>query len=188
MSQARLQALEEENRRLRALLALRDTAVKDALIAQVIARDTRPGEEYLVIDKGRGEGVEPHMVVLTPNGVIGQVFEADSHTATLMPLTDAASGIGAVSTRGRAFGVVKGGKGRACRMVYISGTSDIRSGDTIVTSGLSQFFPPGLPIGTVESVEADPALSSRIAVIKPAANPAQAEFVLLIKYAPPGER
>ncbi|HOF88527.1 MAG TPA: rod shape-determining protein MreC, partial [Armatimonadota bacterium] len=93
------------------------------------------------------------------------------------------------TTRGRAFGVVKGGTGRACRMVYIAGTSDIRPGDTVVTSGLSRFFPPGLLLGTVESVAADPALSSRMAAIRPAANPAQAEFVLLLRYAPPpGER
>jgi hypothetical protein len=183
----RLHALEAENQRLRALLTLRETKARTAVIAEIIARDTTPGQGYLTLDKGRAEGIEPHMVVLTPEGVLGQVIEVYSHSARskIMPLTDDASGIGAVTTRGRAFGVLKGGKGRTCRMVYIAGTADIRPGDTVITSGLSRIYPPGLLLGTVESVEADPALSSRIASVKPAANPAQAEFVLLVTYPSP---
>lgn len=173
----RLRAAEEENARLRKLLELRDTTVKGAKTAEVISR-----EGYLVLNKGRAEGVETSMVVLTPDGVLGQVTAVNSHTADVLPLTDSTSGIGAVTMRGRAFGVLNGGQDGRCRMEYVAGSADIQPGDIVVTSGLSRIFPAGLPLGTVESVTNGTAVSSRIAFIAPAANPAQAEFVLLVKY------
>jgi rod shape-determining protein MreC len=99
----------------------------------------------------------------------------------VLPLTDAASGIGAVTTRGHALGVLKGHRGGKCRVLYLSSQADIKPGDAVVTSGLGSIFPRGLLLGTVESVASDPAIAARTAVVKPAANPAAAQIVVLVK-------
>ena len=91
---ARLRALEDENSRLRALLALRDARPAGAVAAEVIGRSRVPWQGYVIVDKGTADGVGERMVALTPDGVLGQVASATPHTATVLPLTDRASGIG----------------------------------------------------------------------------------------------
>jgi rod shape-determining protein MreC len=179
---ARLRQLEGENRRLRRTLALRDRLPQQAIIAEIVGRSLVPGQTYLLLDKGRLAGIRPDMVVLTPSGVLGKVTaRVSAHTAEVLPLTDRACGIGAMSTRSGEMGVLKGdGLGR-CQLVYLSGQADIRVGDTLVTSGLGRIFPKGLPLGYVLAVTADPVLSARIAKVKPAANPSMAELVLVVK-------
>ncbi len=178
----RLRAAEEENRLLRKLLQLRDTTAATAFVAEVIARETNPWAGYLTLDKGSVDGVEPRMAVLTPDGVLGQITEVNLHTAKVLLLTDGASGIGAVTPRGKAFGVVKGDTHGRCRVAYVPGTADVLPGDTVVTSGESQVFIKGLRLGTVDDVKPDTAQSARIVIMRPAANPATAKHVLLVKY------
>ncbi len=178
---ARLRQLEEENSRLRTLLMLRDAHPTGGLAVEVIGRT--PGS--LIVDKGAVDGVAVQMVALTPDGVLGQVFSVTPHTATLLPLTDANSGIGAMTERTRALGVLKGSRAGTCELIYLSGNADVRVNDLVVTSGpgnkLPSIFPRGLPLGRVTGVVRNTALSSRIAAVRPAVNPAVAEMVVLIK-------
>lgn len=178
----RLRAADEENRVLRKLLRLRDTTVAGAMTAEVIAREHNPWQGYITLDKGRADGVDEHMVALTPDGILGQITDVGLRTAKVLLLTDSASGIGAMTTRGKAIGVVKGDRDGRCRIAYIPGTADVLPGDVVVTSGESQLYLKGLPLGTVEEVKPDAALSSRIVIMRPAADPARVKFVLLVKY------
>ncbi|HEY3376443.1 MAG TPA: rod shape-determining protein MreC [Armatimonadota bacterium] len=178
---ARLQQLETENQQLRALLALRSAVPTGAIPAEVIGRSSNPWQGYLLLGKGSADGVAPHMIALTPAGVLGQVATVTAHEAEVMLLTDPASGIGALLARARETGVLKGFQHGQCRMIYLSEHADVRAGDLVVTSGLGAYYPKGFPLGAVLSVSDDPALSSRVAIVAPAANPATVEMVLLTK-------
>lgn len=182
VSLARLRQLEEENQRLRELMALRQQLPGHALAAEVIGRGSSVWQGYLQLGKGKWDGVAPKMVALAPAGVIGQVVTTTPHTAEVLPLTDRACGIGAMTTRGKACGVLKGYRNGKCALVYLSGQSDVAPGDEVVTSGLGRVYPKGLPLGIVERVEQDTALSSRIAIVTPAANPAKVEYVVVVGY------
>lgn len=178
---ARLRALEAENARLRALLALRDTQPAGAVAAEIIGR-----EGYLLVGSGSADGVAPRMVALTPDGVLGQVVSVTPHTARILPLTDRDSGIGAITARTHATGVVKGTGGAICQLQYLDGGDDVHAGDQVLTSGLGAIFPRGLPLGTITAVTRDAALSTRTATLTPAVNPHMAEMVVLLQ--PPVSR
>ena len=178
---ARLQALEAENSQLREMLKLQN-ALPTGVAAAVIGRNLVPGQGYLELDKGSRDGISPQMVVLTPNGVLGQVAVVTAHTAQVMLLNDRASGIGAYVDRSKALGVVKGFQDGSCRMVYLPGQADVKTGDAVITSGLGRIFPKGLPLGTVTSVSRSLAVSSRVATLTPTADPATADFVLAVKW------
>lgn len=177
----RLTALEVENQQLRTLLKLRDALPSGAIAAEVIGRSISPWQENLLLGAGAADGVAPHMVALTPGGVLGQIVAVAGRQSEVLLLTDRASGIGGMIARTRETGVLKGLQNGQCQLIYLSDKSDVRTGDEVVTSGLSDYFPKGLPLGTVVSVADDPALSSRIAIVTPAANPAIVEMAVLTK-------
>lgn len=178
---AHLRRLEAENLRLRALLALRASLPQGGMAAEIVGRNNIPWQGKLLLDKGASEGVELQMVAVTPEGVLGQVDSVTAHTATLLPLTDHGSGIGAMTERTHAPGILKGAGTNLCQLVELSGQFDVREDDTVVTSGLGEIFPKGLPLGRITSVTRNPLLTSRTAVVQPAADPVTAEMVLLVK-------
>lgn len=182
VGQARLQAVEAENRQLRELLALRERQPLHAMVAEVIGRGNGPGQGYLLLGKGCTAGVQTQMVVLTPQGVVGQVTAVTAHTARVLTLTGGVGGIGAMTARTRTKGVLKAGRRGQCRLEYLPGEADVRVGDAVITSGLGGVFASGLPLGTVVAIARDPALSTRTATVQPAADPANAEAVVLVQY------
>jgi rod shape-determining protein MreC len=182
ISLTRYQQLEQENADLRRALALRDYVAKGKVAAEVIGRGNAAWQGFLQLGKGSADGVEPNMVALAPDGFVGRVTYVTAHTAEVLPITDQTSGVGAMTSRGKAFGVLKGYRDGRARLVYLSGQADVKAGDQVVTSGLGLHYPRGLLLGTIAKVEQDPGLSSRIATVTPAADPAQVEVVVLVKY------
>jgi len=176
----RLRQLEAENSQLRATLELRERFSTHAIVAEVIGRNSVPWEGNLLIGKGSADGVQPHMVAVVPDGVVGQVAEVSAHLAKIMLITDTVSGVPAMLARTQAPGVVKGDGGGMCRLLYLDGNADVLAGDRVITSGLGVIFPRGLPIGTVRAVTSNATLSSRSAVIIPAVDLARVEFVVLV--------
>lgn len=175
----RLSDLEAENQQLRALLKLRDSLPKSAIAAEVIGRSINPWQGNLTLGAGKADGVKPHMAALTPDGMLGQIMVVSAHQSEVLLLTDRASGIGGMILRTNETGVLKGLQNGQCQMIYLSDKADVKVGDEVVTSGVSDYFPKGLPLGTVVSVADDPALSSRNAIVAPLANPTSAQMVVL---------
>jgi len=59
-------------------------------------------------------------------------------------------------------------------------TTDIKTGDLLVSSGLGQRFPVGYPVGVVESVVQDPGQPFLKVVARPSAQLDRSRFVLLV--------
>jgi rod shape-determining protein MreC len=147
----RVDDLEQENARLRALLGFSPPAQFDAVAARVIGRSMSNWFSTVEIDKGSEHGVEVNTAVMTHRGLVGRVVRVTGHTATVLLVVDPQSGVGAVVTRSREHGVVLGTAAfdKTCSMRLFSRDADIVAGDALLTSGLGGVFPPGLFIGYV---------------------------------------
>ena len=55
--------------------------------------------------------------------------------------------------RSRYMGIMRGRSNNKAVMQFFEKTADVRKGDFVMTSSISQLFPPGLPVGQVESVD-----------------------------------
>lgn len=164
----RLARYERENRELRALLKMPSPPGGATRAAPVVALDATDFARSITLGIGARAGVREKDAVFTPQGVVGQVEVVTPFTSTVTLLTDRASGVGAMTGRGLARGVVKGTGESTCRMAYLDFRADVREGDIVFTSGDSQIFPRGLVIGRVERVERDKNLSQLTAWIDPA--------------------
>ena len=95
----------------------------------------------------------------SPAGSSGGWPCSAASSAVVQVLTDPASSIGGVVLRTRAQGLVEGVAGGRLRLKLAVSEEALQPGDLVVTSGIGELFPKGLPLGRVlRVVRADRAL------------------------------
>ncbi|GII81084.1 rod shape-determining protein MreC [Sphaerisporangium rufum] len=142
--------------------------------AQVIARRGVPGfEDAVEIDAGSADGVRAEMTVLNGDGLVGRVVRAGPMTSAVVLLTDPASAAGARLEGNNEVGVVNGlgpeAEGRLIRFRVLDSAASLAAGRRIVSFGSQEGRPyvAGVPVGTIERVEATPGELTRVAYARP---------------------
>jgi len=186
LRQLRQEALEAENTRLRTVATLRERLPERTLGAEVVARDWNGFTRSLTIDRGRADGVERLSAVLVTDGVVGRVAVLRRGSAVVQVLTDPASSIGGAVLRTRAQGLVEGVAGGRLRLKLAASEEALQAGDLVVTSGIGELFPKGLPLGRVLRVYAPTGLF-RTAELEPAVDLTGVEEVLVLPRGTSGD-
>jgi rod shape-determining protein MreC len=183
----KLEALEDENRRLRRLLELRQNLRGDVVSAQVIGKDT--SEFFHVarvsLDRDTRE-IGPNMPVISQDGVVGTTLKSSKDTVDVRLVVDAGSGVDVVVQRTGARGFVRGAgeEKYACKVQYVERTDEVEVGDLLVTSGVGRRFPKGIPVATVtQVVKRDFGLYQEV-VAMPTVDFSRLEEVLIVTTAP----
>ena len=179
LRQLRQEALEAENTRLRTLATLRERLPERTLGAEVVARDWNGFTRSLTIDRGRTEGVERLSAVVVTSGVVGRVAVLRRQSAVVQVLTDPASSIGGVVLRTRSQGLVEGVAGGRLRLKLAVSEAALQPGDLVVTSGIGELIPKGLPLGRVLRIHGASGLF-RTAELEPAVDLTNVEEVLVL--------
>ncbi|HEX8833095.1 MAG TPA: rod shape-determining protein MreC [Abditibacteriaceae bacterium] len=164
----RLQRYRAENVELRRLLQMPKPRGGTIRAADIISLDATDFARRVVLNIGSRQGVRSKDVVFNAQGVVGQVATVSPLSCVVLLLTDRMSGVGAMTGRTMAKGVVKGSGERVCKMSYLDYRADVREGDLVLTSGNSEIFPKGLVIGRVLKIERDKRYSQLTAYIDPA--------------------
>lgn len=168
----RLLRYRRENDELRRLLKMAPPNAGKPIAAEIIAFDATDFTQRVTLNVGSRQGVKPKDVVYSAYGLVGQVVEAGPISSVVILLSDRDSGVGAMTTRTLAKGVVLGTSERICKLSYLDFGADVREGDLVVTSGLVEktgaIFPKGMVIGRVLKVEKDKTYGRMDAYIDPA--------------------
>lgn len=193
--QARLNVLrnmENENIRLRELLAFRRQQPRELIACQVVSRSVSGWWQSVRIDKGERDGVQPDRAVLSPDGLIGRTANVTARSADVLLVSDPACRVSARIARTGSFGIVTGrgttpaGYPRA-RMRFIHKDIPIQVGDKIVTSGLGGLFPRDLLIGYVDTIHTEETGLYQIAEVIPNAVVELMDSVFVTAERPGGE-
>ena len=179
--------LEEENTQLRALLGeYEERASMNPLLARVIAKETGNYFSTFTINKGRKDGVDTQMAVITSEGLVGYVYEVFDTTSKVITIIDDQASLAALIESSRDQGAIKGTLGSTgeplCRLYYLSADSVPRPGDRVITSGVGVSFPKGLLIGYVRESTRAIEDSKHYIVVEPAADFEHIENVLVLRY------
>ena len=142
-----------EAERLKKLLALQEEYQYHFMAARVIGKEQGALSKTLWINKGSVHGLKPGMPVLVPLGLIGRITDVSWHNSKVMLLIDESSNVDVLIQRTRVQGIVRGAGSRGCVVRYISKIQDVKQGDVVVTSGLSNIFPKGLFVGKVMHID-----------------------------------
>ncbi len=119
--------------------------------ARVISNTSRNRNNYIMINKGRLDGIEREMGLVSPGGVAGIIVEVSRHYATAMSLLHKDARVSAkLKKNGQMVNVRWDGIDyRKGMLEDIPTHVDLRPGDTVITSGFSFVFPENVIIGTV---------------------------------------
>ena len=174
----------ERTRQLERLLGFRHEIQIETVPSGVIGAGASLDFRTLTIDKGTKAGLAKNMAVIAPTGVVGRIVTPTANAAKVQLLIDRNAAAGALVERSRAQGVVLGAGEELLRMDFVASTSDVRTGDTIVTSGIDGIYPKGFVIGTVERVGPGNGIYKAIRV-RPSVDFNRLEDVLVVKSPPP---
>jgi rod shape-determining protein MreC len=144
-----------ENKRLRALLEMRERRGLTAIGAQVIYEAADPYSRKLILDRGSLQGTQAGAPVMDENGIVGQITRALPFVSELTLITDRDHAIPVLNVRNGLRGVAYGDSEGSdmIELRYMATNADIQEGDLLTTSGVDGVFPPGLPVAKVVRIE-----------------------------------
>ena len=135
------------------LVTNRDT-IYEYIPAQVVKNSINQQNNYIVINKGRLDGIERDMAVVSSEGLVGVVADVSRHYASIISLLHSSSVIGVRfkdnqqigslvwETNNYQYGIVKD----------IPTHVVLQPGDTVLTNSWSYIIPEDLMVGTVEEL------------------------------------
>jgi rod shape-determining protein MreC len=154
-----LSGLEEENRKLLATLDLKGRLSGKAIAARVTASPPVATFRVITVNRGSDDGVRRRAPVVSADGLVGQVSRVFPGTSQVLLITDPTSAVDGRLDPSGARGLVVGKSLKLglkrdlyiSAFEYLSQSTDISEGATVVTSGMDGVYPPGIPIGRVHA-------------------------------------
>lgn len=154
--------LKKEILELKEALKLRKTLSEYSVeTATILSRNKSYWLNNIIIDKGKRNGLSENMAVITDSGMIGilsKVYKTSSEVK-LITSNDTANKISVSIKVGETdtYGILNGydKKDNLIKVIGVDKNIEIKSGDVVLTSGLSEYIPKGLYIGKVKKVERD---------------------------------
>ena len=122
------------------------------IMAEISSNSFVQLSNYITLNKGRIDGIQPDMGVVSDQGVVGVVSQVSDHFSVVIPLLNPKSRLSCKVLGNNNFGyLIWDGKDASCATLEeLPKHAEFNKGDTIVTSGYSAIFPPGLIVGTIE--------------------------------------
>ena len=166
---AKLLEVGKENKELRRSLDLLPRDTYDLQSAEVIGRDISGVGNWLTIDQGAAQGIRKGMPAIVEAGVlVGKIEDVFPNSSRVMLLTNPESVVNGIANETGAQGIIKGEHGLGLIYDMVRQTDTLKSGDTLVTSGLGGDVPKGLLVGTLQEPRySEDRLFQRASIISP---------------------
>jgi rod shape-determining protein MreC len=146
--------------------------------ANVIVRDPSLWYQQVEVDAGSDEGVSTGDPVLADGGLVGDVTTVDASVSIVNLITAPDIAVTAqVTNNAGDQGILAPSVGNPNQLLLqdLPGRAQINPGDQVVTAGfksgsLTSLYPPGLPIGTVISVNPNQLFNNNEVPVSPTAD------------------
>lgn len=166
------EAVEQENKRLKALLGLREAEVKPVVVSRIVGSTAASTRRFAYLGAGSARGVTAGMPVRGPRGVVGRVLEVGRNSSRIMLLTDSQSVLPVRRAQDNVVALAEGRGDGLLRIRLINlGINPLEIGDVFVTSGSGGFYRPGVAVAVVAELTNDGAMARIIS------DPAATDFV-----------
>ena len=184
----RLREARLENLRLRQLLGLKERGQFGFVAANVIGKNLQLLRNTVTLDAGERSGVKMDMPIVTENGLAGKIVATSTGYAVAQILFNKEIRVSAKIERSRVGGIIRWDGGSMLALQDVAKTLDVQTGDVIITSEYSSFFPPGIRIGVVTAARGAEGSLFQSIEVKPAVDFSRLEEVFVITTVPDSER
>lgn len=150
--------------------------------ARVVNNSVSLQNNFITIHRGEKQGVRKDMGVISPQGVVGMVVNTSENFAVVMTMLNRQGSVSAKIKKTGEVGKVQwdGQSPERITMVNIPKSVTLAKGDSVVTSGYSLSFPPGILIGVVSEVIDDKSSNFYTLTLKPSTNFYSLEYVTVV--------
>ena len=147
------QRLLEENTRLRDLLEMKEHFKFKFKVGKISFQQTREMYESFAINIGEADGIEKNMPVLFKETLIGRVEKVFKNYSIVQMITFQDSIVSANAAEDT-IGIVKGNRSDQLIFEPVSfHEAQLKVGDKVSTSGISDVYPKGLSIGEIQEIK-----------------------------------
>ena len=155
----------------------------DYIPARIISQEYRGRNNTLTLSKGAKDSIRKNMGVISKDGIVGITKSISNKYSLAMSLLNTETKLSARIKNSNFFGNLFWEGRDPERMVLetIPRYAEIKTGDTIVTSGFSTIFPPDLDVGVIESYELKKGTSNLDIIVKLFADLTSLNSVYIIK-------
>lgn len=166
---SRLRSLREENRVLRELLELQGSSEYDMQPVRIVGKDLTGINNNLTINAGTEHGIKVGMPVVNHEGLIGTIILAGKRHSRVLPLFSLPFRASVTIQGSRAHGILSWESRNMTELVvrFVPQTIAVEQGMEVYTSGLSNQFPEGIPVGHVVSTAQEPGRETQLIYIRP---------------------
>jgi rod shape-determining protein MreC len=150
--------------------------------ARVVNNSVSLQNNFITIHRGEKQGVKKDMGVISPQGIVGMVVNTSENFAVVMTMLNRQSSVSARIKKTGEIGKVQwdGKSPDRVTMINIPKSVPVAKGDSVVTSGYSLAFPPGILIGVVSEIIDDKTSNFYTLILKPSTNFYSLEYVTVV--------
>lgn len=132
-------------------------------VAKVVGNTVNLADNYITIDKGRKDGIEPGMGVICPQGIVGQVMSCNDDYSIVYSILHSKTTVSAEvvnqqlrKENNAALGIVKWGgvSPGILQLTTIDRFKPLKKGDSVLTSEQNSIYPAKIMIGKIRTIEA----------------------------------
>jgi len=183
---ALMRAAEAENARLADLLELSDTLSFSVTAARVSSKDITQERNTITLDVGTEDGIYENMAVIDARGIVGKVVLASQSNSLVMTYLNMEFFTPARILPAMTDGILRWNGDRFDRLILeqVVRSAQVAPGDEVITSGYSTIFQPSYPIGVVDSVFAEPGMSTWTIYVTPYAELDDLSHVFVVQTTP----
>ncbi len=174
--------LAKENARLKELLEFKATTAWRFAPAEVIGREWGPWVHTVLLNKGRNNGIQVGMAVMTHTGLVGRISEVGPAISRVILLTDPHFRVAARVSLSGVMGLGAGSSAGEMLFTYVPLEAPLKPGEKIFTAGGRSFCPEGIPIGAIQSVAADSSRLFQFGRVRPVVNLSALQEVFVITW------
>lgn len=122
--------------------------------ARVVSNSVVSPDNLITIDKGRSDGIETDMGVVSGNGIVGVVYLTGDHYSVVLPVLNRRSRISCSIRGSNYFGYLTwtGGDPTRAYVEDVPRHARFKKGDWVESSGFSSIFPEGISVGKIEKI------------------------------------
>lgn len=183
---SRLRQLEQENRRLRDMLEYQDRSEFDLQPVLIVGKEITGINNFITINAGTKDSLMEGMPLVTSDGLIGKIVLTGKYYSQVMPFYSSLFRVSARVQENQANGIVSwtGEHHGELVMNFVPKTIPVDSGFVIETSGFSNQFPAGIPIGKVTRTEAEAGRETQRIYLEPFVSLSEIDRGFVIEFQP----
>jgi len=149
---AKLNSYIPENKRLKELLNFAESQSLNYLTANVVNYHLGVASQTITIDIGKLDGLTKALPVLDENGLLGKTIQLNDHATMIQLISDKNYRVSIRIGKEQALGLFIPTHGRYGILEGVRKTTPLYEGDIAYTSGISEIYPPNIPVSKIISI------------------------------------